>query len=139
MPDDLRFCALGCCYFVNSRPTTQFAYELSARAHLLGLNASEPEQTMIPCAKAGSGINYAVARKLGFYTGLRLPGTAAMRVLGDKNPLVFDAITGVFLRTATVEDLQAWNTARRQALRTVRGMDGRLLPSLHTPLGVAKT
>src|SRR5271170_885459 len=71
MPDDLRFCALGCCYFVNGRPTTQYAYELSARAYLLGLTVSEADQTMIPCAKAGDGINYALARKLGFYTGLR--------------------------------------------------------------------
>jgi len=138
MPDDLRFCALGCCHFVNSRLTTQCAYELAARGYLLGLNLAEPVRTMIPCRKAGGRINYAVERNLGFYIGLRLPRTTGIPVLEDKNPLVFDATSGDFLRIATDEDLRRWNMARRQALRILKAFNNGTLFLLQIPLGVPK-
>jgi hypothetical protein len=129
MPDDLRFCASGCCRFVNNRPTTSIDYELAAFAYSLGLSSSEPVETIIPCRKAAGRLQYAIESALGFYLGLRLPRATGIPDLEDKNPMVFDHATGSFLRVATAEDLRRWNESRRQLASIVRGVtDG--IPSL---------
>ena len=88
MPDDLRFCASGCCRYVNNRATSRSGYEFAARVFELGLNLREPMETVIPCRKAGGRFQYAIESRLGFYLGLRLPRATGMPVLEDKNRLV---------------------------------------------------
>jgi hypothetical protein len=84
MQDDLRFCASGCCHFVNNQPTTQSAYELAARRYGSSLNLPGPIETLIPCRKAAGRIQYAVEDPVEFYLGLRLPRTAGMPTFGDR-------------------------------------------------------
>jgi hypothetical protein len=138
MPDDLRFCASGCCYFVNNRPATRIAYELTAHAYELGLNISEPDETIIPCRKASGRLQYAIESTLGFYIGFRLPRATGTSILEDKNPLVFDHATGDFLRMATDDDIRRWNVARRQLSRLVRDILDRTPSLLQIPLGETK-
>jgi hypothetical protein len=138
MPDDLRFCASGCCRSVNNRAITKGGYELAARSYQLGLSLSEPVETLIPCRKAAGRIQYAVESRLGFYLGLRLPRASGIPALGDKNLVVFDQVTGDFLRAATDEDVRKWNTARRLVLSIVRSVRDEIPSLLQMPLGEPK-
>ncbi len=138
MPHDLRFCAWGCCHFVDNEPTTQSGYALAARAYTLGAGSSELVETIIPCRHASGRIQYAVECRLGFYLGLRLPRATGISVLEDKNPLVFDHATGGFLRVATDEDVRKWNVARGQALRIVKSVMDEIPSLLQVPFSQPK-
>jgi hypothetical protein len=138
MQDVLRFCARGCCRFVNNRPTTRSGYALAARAYELGVNSSEPVETVIPCRKVAGRLQYAIESTLGFYLGLRLPRARGISVREDENLLIFDHTTGDYLRVATDEDLRRWNAARRHVLRIVRGVGDGIPSLLQIPLGEPK-
>ena len=132
MPDDLRFCVWGCCHFVNNRPTTRVAYQLTAHAYKLGLNSPEPDETIIPCRKAVGRLQYSIESSLSFYIGFRLPRTTGLSIHEDENALVFDHVTGDFLRVATDDDIRRWNVARRQLSRIVRDIRDSALSLLQT-------
>jgi hypothetical protein len=132
MPDDLRFCASRCCYFVNNRPTTRIAYELTAHAYELGLNMPEPDETIVPCRWAAGRLQYAIENTLGFYIGFRLPRRTGVSVLESKNPLIFDRATGAYLRVATDDDIRRWDLARRQLSSLSANLNPRLSPHDHT-------
>lgn len=139
MPDDLRFCASGCCRYVNNRATSRSGYEFAARVFELGLNLPEPMETVIPCRKAGGRFQYAIESRLGFYLGLRLPRATGMPVLEDKSLVVFDRSTGEFLRVATDEDLRRWNMARQQLSRIVSDVLVGIPSLLQMPLSEPET
>jgi hypothetical protein len=129
MPDDLRFCVWGCCHFVNNRPTTRIAYQLTAHAHELGLNSPEPDEIIIPCRKARARLRYSIESELGFYIGLRLPRSTGILAPETGNPLVFDDASGEYLRVATDDDIRRWNVARRRLSRIVRDILDGVRPS----------
>ena len=139
MPDVLRFCAWGCCHFVNNRAVTKSEYELAVRAYELDFNSSTPVETVIPCRKVKGRLQYAVEGALGFYFGLQLPQAAGISVRGDENLLVFDRATGDFLRVATDEDLRRWNVAHRQLSSIVKDVRHRSPSLLHIPLREPKS
>jgi hypothetical protein len=138
MPDELRFCAWGCCRLVNNRSVTKNGYELAARAYELDFNLSKPVETVIPCRKSADRLQYAMESALGFYLGLRLPPARGIPILNDNSALVFDHATGDFLRVATDEDIRRWNVARRQLSATVRGARDGIPSLLQIPFGGPK-
>ena len=139
IPDDLRFCASGCCRYVNNRATSRSGYEFAARVFEFGLNLPEPIKTVIPCRKAAGRFQYAIESGLGFYLGLRLPRATGIPVLEDKSPVVFDHSTGEFLRVATAEDLRRWNMARQQLSRIVSDVGVEIPSLLLIPLSEPET
>jgi CheY-like chemotaxis protein len=137
--NDLRFCAAGCCHFVNSRPTSQSEYELSARAYGPSLDLRGPMETLIPCRKTADRIQYETENSVGFYLGSRLPRTTGIPLLQDSVQVVIDRTTGALLRVATDEDLRRWNVARRQAAKAAKSTADRTPSLLQIPIGQPKS
>jgi hypothetical protein len=137
--DDLRFCASGCCHFVNNQPATQSIYELAARAYQSICDLPWPMETLIPCRTNAGKIQYAVEHTVGFYLGLRVPRTTGMQIVGTTSHLVFDTLTGKFLRVATDLDLRRWNVAHREALKAAKNISDRMPSLLQTPFGQSKS
>jgi CheY-like chemotaxis protein len=138
LPSDLRFCASGCCHFVNNRPATQSGYELAARAYGPSLDLRGPLETLIPCRKSAGRIQYVTENSVGFYLGLRLPRTTGIPILEGANRLVFDTATGEFLRVATDTDIRQWNTAHRQIETVAKIVSDRTPALLQVPVDRAK-
>jgi len=138
MSNDLRFCASGCCHFVNNRPASQTAYELAARANGSSLDLRGPMETLIPCRKTAGHIQYEAENSVGFYLGLRLPRTTGIPLLKDSTRLVFERVSGDFLGIAKDEDLRRWNVAYREAGKAAKGMNDRIPKLLQVPIGQPK-
>jgi CheY-like chemotaxis protein len=139
LSNDLRFCAAGCCHFVDNQPVTQPGYELAARAFGPILDLRGPMETLIPCRKTAGRVQYDTENTVGFYLGLRLPRTTGIPILADTKQLVFHTATGKFLRVATDTDLQRWNAARRDAVKAVKNVSDRAPSLLQTPHGQPKS
>jgi hypothetical protein len=138
MSNDLRFCASGCCHFVNNRPASQTAYELAARAYGSSLDLRGPMETLIPCRKTAGHLQYEAENSVGFYLGLRLPRTTGIPLLKDSTRLVFERVSGDFLGIAKDEDLRRWNVAYREAGKAAKGMNDRIPKLLQVPIGQPK-
>src|SRR5271156_1760203 len=139
MSDDLRLCSSGCCYFVHNPPTIRSAYELAARASVSSRDLPWQMETLIPCRKTAGKVQYAIESILGFYLGLRVPRTTKMPIVGSTSQLVFERVTGDFLRVATHSDLQRWNATRRQVLRNVNAARDQAPGLLQIPFGHPKS
>jgi CheY-like chemotaxis protein len=138
LPNDLRFCASGCCHFVNNRPASQSGYELAARAYGPSIDLRGPIETLIPCRQTAGRIQYEAENSVGFYLGVRLPRTTGIPLLKDSIRLVFDKTSGDFLRMATDEDFRRWNLARLQAVRAAKNITDRIPALLQMPIGQPK-
>jgi hypothetical protein len=116
MPDDLRYCMLGCCHFVNNEPATKDQYELAVKKATPGF--SGVEITLIPCRKADDGIQHATERSAGFYLGIRFYHRSLFP--GSTVPYVFERETGTRRGEATAEDIKKWNDARSRAVEDAK-------------------
>ncbi len=139
MPDDLRFCASGCCHFVNNQAVSRRDYELVAQAYGPSVDLCGSVEIMIPCRKSAGSIQYETENSVGFYLGVHLPRTTGIPLLKDTIRSVFDKATGDFLRVATDVDLRRWNAARRQAIKAAKSISDRTPSLLQIPLGQPKS
>jgi|ERR1017187_7664235 hypothetical protein len=120
LPDEFRRCLMRCCYFVNNQPTTEKDYELAVQRNQPSLDVPGPVETLIPCRKAGGQLEESVEASVGFYLGSGLRRAYGTLLSDDKNPSVFDKVTGNFLREATKGDLRKWREAWSEAVKKAR-------------------
>src|ERR1700685_4271856 len=114
MAEDLRYCMLGCCHFVNNQTATKDQYDQAVIKAKPGLK----EITLIPCRKADNGVQHSAEKSAGFYLGIRFYHGSLFP--GSTTPYVFDRETGARRGEATAEDLRVWNDANRQAVEDAR-------------------
>lgn len=115
MQNDLKRCFTGCCHFINNRPVTRDEYEQGVGRKCLIFTGPGPSETIISCRNA-NGFNKAVESSVGVYFGVRMRRTYGTIIQDGKRPLVFDNVTGELLREATVEDINKWKGAWKEAM-----------------------
>ena len=124
MPDQLRFCFMRCCHFVNDQPASRSEYESAVERNRQSLILPGPIEWMIPCRVAGVGggsrVQEAAETEVGFYLGSGVRRAYGNLVQDGNMPAVFDKRSGKFLRVATADDVKQWNNGWRAAVENER-------------------
>jgi hypothetical protein len=116
MPNDFRYCFMGCCRIVDSKPMNRAEYEAVVGRETLQSSPQGLTEHLIPCRVEAGSVQHAAEAITGFYLGAGLRRVFGMPVADGKLPRVYSATTGRLLRDATTGDVQAWNIAWKTAV-----------------------